>query len=137
MFIIAGWSYLRLSSLQTLRIFCSNFVRTFLTTNRQSRQFLSVYKDIQQFQAVCASISMNAASGSSTKLRNVTLCSPRLSSGQDPHAQVIVASSVSLDLPKNHVLIKVDRFGFSANNVTYQALGEQPHFRCVWLSFSI
>ncbi|KAG8790460.1 hypothetical protein FRC17_008909, partial [Serendipita sp. 399] len=32
-------------------------------------------------------------------------------------------------IPPNHVLLKVDRFGFSANNVTYGMLGEEPHFR--------
>ncbi|KAJ6544640.1 hypothetical protein DFH09DRAFT_990478 [Mycena vulgaris] len=42
---------------------------------------------------------------------------------------VIAASSIPTQLPPNHVLIKVERFGFSANNVTYQALGEQSHFR--------
>ncbi|THH32433.1 hypothetical protein EUX98_g1786 [Antrodiella citrinella] len=32
-------------------------------------------------------------------------------------------------LPENSVLIRVHRFGFSANNITYQALGETPNFR--------
>jgi len=46
---------------------------------------------------------------------------------------VIVSSTVKgLDskgkIPLNHVLLKVDRFGFSANNVTYGMLGEDPHF---------
>ncbi|PPQ85344.1 hypothetical protein CVT25_000635 [Psilocybe cyanescens] len=60
---------------------------------------------------------------------NITLSSPRPSSGQDPDTPFIVASRVTKDVPADHVLIKVDRFGFSANNVTYQALGEHPHFR--------
>ncbi|KAH9478709.1 hypothetical protein JR316_0009169 [Psilocybe cubensis] len=60
---------------------------------------------------------------------NITLSSPRLSSGQDPDNPSLVASHIPNDIPTNHVLIKVDRFGFSANNVTYQALGEHPHFR--------
>ncbi|KDR79940.1 hypothetical protein GALMADRAFT_116466 [Galerina marginata CBS 339.88] len=60
---------------------------------------------------------------------NITLSSPRPSSGQDPHSPVIVVSQRPTECPQNHVLIKVDRFGFSANNVTYQALGEHPHFR--------
>ncbi|KAF9467836.1 hypothetical protein BDZ94DRAFT_1376575 [Collybia nuda] len=60
---------------------------------------------------------------------NVTLCLPRVSSGQDPHKPVIISSPKPKDCPPNHVLIKVDRFGFSANNITYQALGEHPHFR--------
>ncbi|KIK79029.1 hypothetical protein PAXRUDRAFT_297590 [Paxillus rubicundulus Ve08.2h10] len=45
-------------------------------------------------------------------LTNVTVCHPRPSSGQDPNQVALV-----------------DRFGYSANNVTYQALGEVPHFR--------
>ncbi|KAF9471784.1 hypothetical protein BDN70DRAFT_887735 [Pholiota conissans] len=60
---------------------------------------------------------------------NITLCSPRSSSGQDPQKPVIAVSPIPAECPANHVLIKVDRFGFSANNITYQALGEQPHFR--------
>jgi len=60
---------------------------------------------------------------------NISLCSPRPSSGQDLNTTVLVISSKPLDCPINHVLIKVDRFGFSANNITYQALGEHPHFR--------
>jgi hypothetical protein len=60
---------------------------------------------------------------------NLTLCSPRVSSGLDPNAPVLVRSPKPVQLPPNHVLLRVDRFGFSANNVTYQALGEIPHFR--------
>ncbi|KAF9555438.1 hypothetical protein CPC08DRAFT_642870 [Agrocybe pediades] len=60
---------------------------------------------------------------------NVTFASPRLSSGLDPNKPVLVTSAKPIHCPANHVLIKVDRFGFSANNVTYQALGEHPHFR--------
>ncbi|CAL1699764.1 unnamed protein product [Somion occarium] len=59
---------------------------------------------------------------------NVSLCVARPSSGQDPHVPVIVRSPKPT-LPKDHILVKVDRFGFSANNVTYQALGEAPHFK--------
>ncbi|KAH7913306.1 hypothetical protein BJ138DRAFT_1146382 [Hygrophoropsis aurantiaca] len=61
----------------------------------------------------------------------LTLCHPRSSSGQNPNQAVIVSSPAYLvdDIPQDHVLIKVDRFGFSANNITYQALGEAPHFR--------
>ncbi|KAF8215236.1 hypothetical protein K438DRAFT_1562324 [Mycena galopus ATCC 62051] len=44
-------------------------------------------------------------------------------------AAVIAATSIPSHLPPNHILIRIDRFGFSANNITYQALGEQPHFR--------
>ncbi len=32
-------------------------------------------------------------------------------------------------IPDNHILLRVDRFGFSANNITYQALGEHPRYR--------
>ncbi|KAF5379077.1 hypothetical protein D9615_005976 [Tricholomella constricta] len=60
---------------------------------------------------------------------NLTLCVPRASSGQDPHQPVLASSQRPTQYPPNHVLIKVDRFGFSANNITYQALGEHPHFR--------
>ncbi|KAF8905221.1 hypothetical protein CPB84DRAFT_1845030 [Gymnopilus junonius] len=64
---------------------------------------------------------------------NVSLCSPRPSSGLDPNAPLLIYSSSpyhgSDDMPLNHVLIKIDKFGFSVNNVTYQALGEHPHFQ--------
>ncbi|KAJ7506904.1 hypothetical protein B0H11DRAFT_2169905 [Mycena galericulata] len=59
---------------------------------------------------------------------NLSLCFPRPSL-KSSDAAVIASSAIPTDLPPNHVLIKVERFGFSANNVTYQALGEQPHFR--------
>ncbi|KAF8137562.1 hypothetical protein EV363DRAFT_1318335 [Boletus edulis] len=59
---------------------------------------------------------------------NLTICHPRPSSGQGSNT-VVAESLVPTDLPANHVLIKIDRFGYSANNVTYQALGEVPHFR--------
>ncbi|GJE99571.1 DUF2855 family protein [Phanerochaete sordida] len=62
-------------------------------------------------------------------MENVTLCVPRPSSQQDPHKPVLARSQLPAKLEGNHVLIKVDKFGFSANNVTYQALGEAPHFR--------
>ncbi|KAF9225735.1 hypothetical protein BS17DRAFT_777592 [Gyrodon lividus] len=62
-------------------------------------------------------------------LANTTVCHPRLSSGQDANQAVLVKSLVPTTLPTDYVLIKVDRFGYSANNVTYQALGEVPHFR--------
>ncbi|KAF9237388.1 hypothetical protein BU15DRAFT_63262 [Melanogaster broomeanus] len=51
------------------------------------------------------------------------------SSGQDTKQAILVKSLVPTTLPAHHVLIKVDRFGYSANNVTYQALGEVPYFR--------
>ncbi|KAF8889576.1 hypothetical protein BD779DRAFT_1439025 [Infundibulicybe gibba] len=58
-----------------------------------------------------------------------TLCVPRPSKAKDPHAAVVATAPFSAQIPSNFVLIKIDRFGFSANNVTYQALGEHPHFR--------
>ncbi|PPR07150.1 hypothetical protein CVT24_010698 [Panaeolus cyanescens] len=61
--------------------------------------------------------------------RNYLLCVPRPSSGQDPNTAIVVSSALPDHIPPNHVLVKVDKFGFSANNVTYQALGEHPHFR--------
>ncbi|KAG8936610.1 hypothetical protein FRC02_000603 [Tulasnella sp. 418] len=59
---------------------------------------------------------------------NLTLCVPRggpkrLSEG------VIVENTISSPIPQNHVLIQVDKFGWSANNVTYGMLGEDTHFR--------
>jgi hypothetical protein len=46
---------------------------------------------------------------------NFTLCVPRPSSGQSPDQSIVVRAAVPRNLPLNHVLIKVDRFGFSAN----------------------
>ena len=68
---------------------------------------------------------------------NITLSSPRPSSGQDPNSPIIAVSSKPINCPPNHVIVRVDRFGFSANNVTYQALGEHPHFRYVMSSVGI
>jgi hypothetical protein len=82
----------------------------------------------------------------STSYHNLTLCVPRRSAMPTPFDEdypskhlshpVAVSSTVegidSLgNLPPNHVLLKVDRFGFSANNITYGMLGEDPHFLCV------
>lgn len=61
--------------------------------------------------------------------QNLALCVPRQSSGYNTQKPVIAPSSTTIECPPNHVLIKVERFGFSANNITYQALGEHPHFR--------
>lgn len=55
---------------------------------------------------------------------NWTLCFPRGSS-----TPILVESPRPADVPAYHVLLKVDRFGFSANNITYQALGEHPSLR--------
>ncbi|KAJ6622546.1 hypothetical protein B0H10DRAFT_2013190 [Mycena sp. CBHHK59/15] len=66
----------------------------------------------------------------SKTVSNISLCFPRPSAGLlHREAAEIALNSIPTQLPPNHVLIKVDRFGFSANNITYQALGEQPHFR--------
>lgn len=67
---------------------------------------------------------------------NITLCCPRQSSGQNPNALVVVTSPRPQPVLPSHVLLKVDRFGFSANNITYQVLGEHPHFRCVELFYN-
>ena len=62
--------------------------------------------------------------------RNLTLAVPRISSNPEPGvSSVLVLHQNPAQLPPNHVLVRVDRFGFTANNVTYQALGEEPHFR--------
>ncbi|KAJ7490727.1 hypothetical protein FB451DRAFT_1079496 [Mycena latifolia] len=68
---------------------------------------------------------------SPTTKTNLSLCFQRPSAHlKSRDKAVIAASSIpTTSLPPNHVLIKVDRFGFSANNITYQALGEQSHFR--------
>lgn len=73
---------------------------------------------------------------SSRTVENVTLCSSRLAgsskSSAAPPAPIVVRSTLDVaKIAESHVLIEVDRFGFSANNVTYQALGEHPHFRSV------
>ncbi|KZT19944.1 hypothetical protein NEOLEDRAFT_1141377 [Neolentinus lepideus HHB14362 ss-1] len=63
-------------------------------------------------------------------LTNLTLCVPRPSSGLDPNVPVLVSSSIRVrEVLANHIVIRVDRFGFSANNITYQALGEEAHYR--------
>ncbi|KAF9528364.1 hypothetical protein CPB83DRAFT_813960 [Crepidotus variabilis] len=60
---------------------------------------------------------------------NVTLCSPRSSAGGDANSVIVVRSAKPSWIPTNHVLLRMDKFGFSANNITYQALGEHAHFR--------
>jgi hypothetical protein len=65
-----------------------------------------------------------------TALVNLSLCFQRPSAQLNSRDKAVIAtSSIPAHLPPNSILIKVDRFGFSANNITYQALGEQPHFR--------
>ncbi|KAJ7158072.1 hypothetical protein C8R46DRAFT_1291474 [Mycena filopes] len=62
--------------------------------------------------------------------RNLSLCFQRPSAPVvSAEKAVIAASEIPAQLDLNTIVIKVDRFGFSANNVTYQALGEEPHFR--------
>ncbi|KAJ7056649.1 hypothetical protein C8F01DRAFT_1154442 [Mycena amicta] len=62
---------------------------------------------------------------------NISLCVRRPSApgSTGEHAVLAFSSVPTQTLPQNHVLIRVERFGFSANNVTYEALGEQTHFR--------
>ncbi|KAK0458807.1 uncharacterized protein EV420DRAFT_1620517 [Desarmillaria tabescens] len=60
---------------------------------------------------------------------NITLCVPRPPSGQSPDVAIVISTPKLTYIPANHILLRVDRFGFSANNVTYQALGEHPHYR--------
>ncbi|KAG0706931.1 hypothetical protein DFH29DRAFT_995519 [Suillus ampliporus] len=62
-------------------------------------------------------------------MENFILCHPRASSGQNPNQAIIVKCDVPQTIPSDHVLLEVDRFGYSANNVSYQALGEASHFR--------
>ncbi|KAI5120322.1 hypothetical protein M0805_000382 [Coniferiporia weirii] len=67
--------------------------------------------------------------------RNLTLCVPRPSfvhaqgGSYDAREPVLVESDIPTTDKADHILICVDRFGFSMNNITYQALGEAPHFR--------
>ncbi|KAJ3859543.1 hypothetical protein EV359DRAFT_86282 [Lentinula novae-zelandiae] len=71
----------------------------------------------------------------STTTTNTTLCFPRNLSSSAPSSsssKSLIVSSViptSKELQKGSILLKIDKFGWSANNVTYQALGEHPHFR--------
>ncbi|KAF9069330.1 hypothetical protein BDP27DRAFT_1265111 [Rhodocollybia butyracea] len=60
---------------------------------------------------------------------NLTLCFPRSSSSSSSKSVLAVSSILTEQLQRNHIVVKVDRFGWSANNVTYQALGRHPHFR--------
>ncbi|KAL5534942.1 hypothetical protein ACEPAF_3032 [Sanghuangporus sanghuang] len=59
---------------------------------------------------------------------NLTLCVPRPSYPLSGSA-LLVKSGIPKTSEDCYVLIRVERFGFSANNVTYQALGEASHFR--------
>lgn len=54
---------------------------------------------------------------------------PRPSSGQDPLNALLIDSSIPATLPTHHIVVRIDRFAFSSNNITYQALGEIAHFR--------
>lgn len=75
--------------------------------------------------------------------QTLTLCIPRHSTlppsaGPAEHlSRPTVVSSHVQDvgvggvIPPNHILLRVERFGFSANNVTYGLLGEEPYFRSV------
>jgi len=61
---------------------------------------------------------------------NLALAVPRFSGFSQPEvSSVLVSHQNPARLPPNHVLVRVDRFGFTANNVSYQVLGEVPHFR--------
>ncbi|KAK0203646.1 hypothetical protein DFS33DRAFT_1461240 [Desarmillaria ectypa] len=60
---------------------------------------------------------------------NITLCVPRPSFGQSSHVALVISRPKPANIPNNHVLLRVDRFGFSTNNATYQALREHPHYR--------
>ena len=66
-------------------------------------------------------------------VENVTLCLPRPSAAKSKEIQrdpIVVRTTLDVsNIPENHIVIQVDKFGFSANNITYQALGEHPHFR--------
>lgn len=72
-----------------------------------------------------------------SSFENVSLLIPRGHSVSPPKLRepLVVKTPVPLAgpnaLPPNHVLLKVDKFGFSSNNVTYGALGEVQHYRYV------
>lgn len=74
-------------------------------------------------------VSTIMSSESSLVFSNVSLCVPKLSSGMSTYSSILISSEVSHTKGENNVLIRVERFGFSTNNITYQALGEIPHFR--------
>ncbi|KDQ16757.1 hypothetical protein BOTBODRAFT_106597 [Botryobasidium botryosum FD-172 SS1] len=64
----------------------------------------------------------------SAGFKNVALVVPR--GGADKlSAPVIARWDVPAQLPPNHILLRVEKFGFSSNNVTYGALGESSHFK--------
>lgn len=58
---------------------------------------------------------------------NSTLCVPR--GGSKKLAKAVIVDSVIETVPPQNVLIRVDKFGWSANNITYGVLGEDSHFR--------
>ncbi|KAJ3969193.1 hypothetical protein EV361DRAFT_804297 [Lentinula raphanica] len=67
---------------------------------------------------------------------NSTLCFPRPSFSSSLEVSSVARTSLlessipdAEQLQRHCILLKVDKFGWSANNVTYQALGEHPHFR--------
>lgn len=62
-------------------------------------------------------------------VQNLNLCVAR--GGPDGLAKPMLAQSTidAKRIPPNHILLKIDKFGFSANNITYGLLGESPHFR--------
>lgn len=41
---------------------------------------------------------------------------------------VLISSSIP-SIKKDEVLVRVEKFGFSTNNITYAALGTNPYFR--------
>ncbi|KAF8319458.1 hypothetical protein DL93DRAFT_2053669 [Clavulina sp. PMI_390] len=62
-------------------------------------------------------------------LRNTTLCVKRGGASALSDAVVVQSQLDVAQLKENQVILQVDKFGFSANNVTYGLLGEHPHFR--------
>ncbi|KAJ3298148.1 hypothetical protein HK104_011141 [Borealophlyctis nickersoniae] len=68
---------------------------------------------------------------SQTTFENLSLLVKRNPNRAAPDLRNLLlgSSTIPQNIPANHVLLRVDKFGFSANNVTYAALGEVPHYR--------
>jgi hypothetical protein len=60
---------------------------------------------------------------------NLTLCVRRDGLDNLRKPPLLVKSPLPQELPSDHILVKIDKFGFSANNVTYGVLGDNEYFR--------
>lgn len=60
---------------------------------------------------------------------NTHLCVRRGGVAGLAHPTLVDSELNSSDLQENQIVLRVETFGFSANNITYGLLGEHPHFR--------